>query len=211
MKTTTALPFALLLALSAPGTAQDTAYVAQHFTKQEVQIPMRDGAKLFTAIYAPKATAQKYPILLNRTPYSVAPYGEEQYKTMVGPSEQLMRDGYIVVYQDVRGRLMSEGEFVNMTPHQPKQRTRTDIDESTDTYDTIEWLIKNVANHNGRVGQWGISYPGFYTAAGMIDAHPALKAASPQAPIVDWFTGDDFHRSHCRRNRALDFVLPPYE
>jgi hypothetical protein len=195
MKATLVLTCGLLLATSSLTSAQDTTYVQQNFTKQEVRIPMRDGVKLFTAIYAPKATGQKYPILLNRTPYSVAPYGEGKYKTLVGPSEPLMRDGYIVVYQDVRGRLMSEGEFVNMTPHQPNKRGRQDIDESTDTYDTIEWLIKNVANHSGRVGMWGISYPGYYTAAGMIEAHPALKAASPQAPIADWFTGDDFHRN----------------
>lgn len=195
MKTTIALACALALALPAAGRAQDTTYVRQNFTKQEVRIPMRDGVKLFTSIYTPKATGQKYPILLNRTPYSVAPYGEGAYKTLVGPSEPLMRDGYIVVYQDVRGRLMSEGEFVNMTPHQANKRARSDIDESSDTYDTIEWLLENLAQHNGRVGMWGISYPGFYTAAGMINAHPALKAVSPQAPIVDWFTGDDFHRN----------------
>lgn len=195
MKATLVLSCGLLLAASSLTSAQDTTYVRENFTKQEVRIAMRDGVKLFTVIYAPRATGQKYPILLNRTPYSVAPYGEGTYKTLVGPSDPLMRDGYIVVYQDVRGRLMSEGEFVNMTPHKPNKRGRQDIDESTDTYDTIEWLIKHVANHNGRVGMWGISYPGYYTAAGMIDAHPALKAASPQAPIADWFTGDDFHRN----------------
>ena len=133
--------------------------------------------------------------MLRRTPYSVQPYGVDAYKSDLGPSSLFGKDGYIVVYQDVRGRWMSEGEFVNMRPHRPQKTSPADIDESTDTFDTIDWLIKHVPNHNGRVGMWGISYPGFYTAAGMIDAHPALKAASPQAPVTDWFTGDDWHHN----------------
>ena len=166
------------------------------FTKYEYQIPMRDGVKLFTSVYVPKDTSTTYPILLNRTPYSVAPYGVSNYKDSLGPAPTgYVEDGYIFVYQDVRGRMMSEGEFVNMRPHLDTKRSPKDIDESTDTYDTIEWLIKNIPNNNGRVGQYGISYPGFYSAAGMIDAHPALKAVSPQAPISDWFTGDDFHHN----------------
>ena len=123
------------------------------------------------------------------------PYGVDQYRDDLGPSPLFGKDGYIFVYQDVRGRWMSEGEFVNMRPHNPAKKAPKDIDESTDTYDTIDWLVKNVPNHNGKVGQWGISYPGFYTAAGMIDAHPALKAASPQAPVTDWFVGDDCHHN----------------
>jgi putative CocE/NonD family hydrolase len=156
---------------------------------------MRDGVKLFTAIYAPKDTSQKYPIMLYRTPYSVAPYGPNAYRASLGPSDHFQREKFIFVYQDVRGRLMSEGEFVDVRPHKPKKTGSKDIDESTDTYDTIEWLVKNVPNNNGRVGMWGISYPGFYTSMGVIDAHPALKAASPQAPIADWFIGDDFHHN----------------
>ena len=169
--------------------------VADHYSKSEQMIPMRDGVKLFTAIYTPKDTSQKYPIMLYRTPYSVAPYGPDAYKDSVGPSSLFQKERYIFVYQDVRGRLMSEGEFENVRPHKSQKSGPRDIDESTDTYDTIEWLLKNVANNNGRVGMWGISYPGFYVSMGTIDAHPALKAASPQAPIADWFIGDDFHHN----------------
>ena len=170
-------------------------YARANYTKFEYRIPMRDGVKLFTSVYVPKDGWQKYPILLTRTPYSVAPYGIDAYKSNLGPSDRFMRDGYIFVYQDVRGRMMSEGEFADVRPHLPVKSGPADIDESTDTYDTIEWLVKNIPNHNGRVGLYGISYPGFYTSAGMIDAHPSLKAASPQAPIADWFVGDDFHHN----------------
>jgi len=174
---------------------QTPNYVRANYNKLEVQIRMRDGVKLFTSIYTPKADSRKYPIMLSRTPYSVAPYGPEAYRSSIGPSDLFARDGYIFVYQDVRGRMMSEGEFVDMRPHLEVKSGPKDVDESSDTYDTIEWLLKNVAGHNGRVGMYGISYPGFYTSAGMIDAHPALKAASPQAPITDWFIGDDFHHN----------------
>lgn len=167
----------------------------EHYNKIEVYIPMRDGVKLFTAIYTPKDSSQKHPILLNRTPYGIGPYGTENFPTALRPSEHFAKAGYIFVFQDVRGKNMSEGNFVNMTPHVANKKKKTDIDESSDTYDCIEWILKNVKHHNGRVGQWGISYPGFYTSAGMIDAHPALKASSPQAPICDWFTGDDFHHN----------------
>ncbi len=175
--------------------AQGVESVKAHYTKYEYRIPMRDGVRLFTAVYVPKDQTQRYPILLTRTPYGVQPYGEDAYKSDLGPSSHFGEDGYILVYQDVRGRWMSEGEFVNMRPHRPQKSSPLDIDESTDTYDTIEWLIQHVPGHNGRVGIWGISYPGFYTAAGMIDAHPALKAASPQAPVIDWFAGDDWHHN----------------
>ncbi|MBM3762263.1 MAG: CocE/NonD family hydrolase [Acidobacteria bacterium] len=184
-----ALCFSMLLA------AQGLEYVKANYTKYEHRVAMRDGKRLFTSVYIPKDQSKKYPILLNRTPYSVAPYGTDQYKTDIGPSPSLAKDGYIIVYQDVRGKNMSEGEFINMTPHRTSKPTPKDVDESSDTYDTIEWLIKNLPNNNGRVGTWGISYPGFYVAAGMIDAHPALKIASPQAPITDWFVGDDFHHN----------------
>ncbi|HEY6547090.1 MAG TPA: CocE/NonD family hydrolase [Vicinamibacteria bacterium] len=168
--------------------------VRARYTKYEHRIPMRDGKRLFTAVYVPKDTSKTYPILLNRTPYSVAPYGADQYRERLGPSTFFEREGYIVVYQDVRGRYMSEGEWVEMTPHKPKKSGPADVDESTDGWDTIDWLVKNVPGNNGRVGMWGISYPGFYTSASMIDAHPALKAASPQAPVTDLFMGDDsFH------------------
>ena len=186
----------LLLAIPFHSTAQsDDAEVKALYAKTEQQITMRDGVKLFTAIYAPKDQSQKYPIMLTRTPYSVAPYGPNAYRAALGPSRLFQQERYIFVYQDVRGKLMSEGEFVDMRPHRPRKNSPKDIDESTDTYDTIEWLVKNVPNNNGRVGMWGISYPGFYTSMGLIDAHPALKAASPQAPIADWFIGDDFHHN----------------
>ena len=183
--------------LAATGMAggQSADYARANYTKFEYRIPMRDGVKLFTSVYVPKDRGEDVPILMTRTPYSVAPYGADAYKASLGPSDRFMRDGYIFVYQDVRGRMMSEGQFADMRPHLPVKSGAADVDESTDTYDTIEWLLKNVPNHNGRVGMYGISYPGFYTSAGMIDAHPALKAASPQAPIADWFIGDDFHHN----------------
>lgn len=175
--------------------AQGLEYIKANYTKYEYLIPMRDGKKLFTSVYVPKDTSQTYPIMFDRTPYSVAPYGIDNYKTSLGPSELFAREKFIFVYQDVRGRNMSEGEFADMRPELGAQHGPQDIDESTDTYDTIDWLVKNIPNNNGRVGMWGISYPGFYTDTGVINAHPALKAASPQAPITDWFVGDDFHHN----------------
>ena len=182
----------LALALTLQSTSTD---VASLYTKTEQMIPMRDGVKLFTAIYTPKDQSQTYPIMLNRTPYSVNPYGPAAYRDALGPSDHFQKEKFIFVYQDVRGKFMSEGEWVETRPYKPKKSGPKDIDETTDTYDTIEWLSKNVPNNNGRVGMWGISYPGFYTSMGVIDAHPALKAASPQAPIADWFIGDDFHHN----------------
>jgi putative CocE/NonD family hydrolase len=184
-----------LLAFVSASRAQEAFDIKAHYTKMEQMIPMRDGVRLFTSIYVPKDTSQKYPIMLDRTPYTVAPYGVDKYKESIGPSPVFMRDGYIVAYQDVRGKFMSEGEYVNVRPQLERKGGPQQIDESTDTYDTIEWLVKNVPNNNGRVGMWGISYPGFYTSAGSIDSHPALKAISPQAPISDWFTSDDFHHN----------------
>jgi putative CocE/NonD family hydrolase len=176
-----------------PGIGGDlAAYIRDNYEKREVRIPMRDGARLFTAIYSPKDKSVTYPILMRRTPYSVAPYGERSFPGTIGPSDVLTRGGYIFVLQDVRGAYMSEGRFVNMTPHRREKSGPQEVDESTDTYDTVEWLLENVENHNGRTGMWGISYPGFYAAASMIDAHPALQAVSPQAPIADWWY-DDFH------------------
>lgn len=166
-----------------------------HYNKREVYIPMRDGVKLYTAIYTPKDSTKKYPVLLNRTPYAAAPYGTDNFPPALRPSEHFAKEGYIFVVQDVRGKNKSEGEFIDMTPHQAVKKNKKDVDESTDTYDCIDWVLKNIKNNNGNVGQWGISYPGFYTSAGMINAHPALKASSPQAPISDWFMGDDFHHN----------------
>lgn len=184
-----------LVTIPRPQHAQQAFEVKANYSKSEHMVPMRDGVKLFTAVYAPKDNSQKYPILLNRTPYSCSPYGADAYRDSVGPSPLFAKEGYIVVYQDVRGAWMSEGTYVNMRPQNDHKSKPSDIDESSDTYDTIDWLVKNIPNNNGRAGMWGISYPGFYTAVGAIDAHPALKAASPQAPISDWFIGDDFHHN----------------
>lgn len=171
-------------------------YIRSHYTKFEYRIPMRDGTKLFTAVYIPNdAHAGKtYPMLMQRTPYSVAPYGIDRYKPRLGTNAEYEKEGFIFVFQDVRGSTMSEGEYVNMRP-QIENKTGTQFDESSDTWDTIDWLVKNVPFNNGKVGQYGISYPGFYTSVGAVNSHPALKASSPQAPIADWFRGDDMHRN----------------
>ncbi|MFN9642470.1 MAG: CocE/NonD family hydrolase [Pirellula sp.] len=177
--------------------AQDTisleSLIRLRYEKQEVMIPMRDGVKLHTVIFSPKDTTKTYPILMKRTPYSCSPYGKDSLPTSLGPSDHFVKAGYIFVNQDVRGRFMSEGNFEQVTPHISKKSTPDQVDESSDTFDTIEWLLKNVSNHNSRVGMYGISYPGFYCSAGMIDAHPALKAVSPQAPVGDWYFDDFLH------------------
>ncbi len=185
---------ALLHAQAKPDTPP--AYdVKAHYTKYEFRIPMRDGVKLFSSVYVPKDTSQAYPFLINRTPYSVSPYGPDHYRRSLGPSESFERDGFIFVYQDARGRFLSEGDFVEVTPHKDIKKSAKDVDESTDCYDTIEWLLHNVPNNNGKAGIYGISYDGFYTAASIINSHPALKAASPQAPVVDLYMGDDAYHN----------------
>ena len=168
--------------------------IKANYDKKEVYIPMRDGTKLFTTIYTPKDISKdnKYPFLMQRTCYSVAPYGADNFRKSLGPNSFLLNDKYIFVYQDVRGRYMSEGTFTNMTP-QVEHKGKNNIDESTDTYDTIDWLVKNIKNNNGKVGQYGTSYPGFYTAVGTLANHPALVASSPQAPISDFFFADFHH------------------
>lgn len=175
-------------------------YVRQNYTKFEYQVPMRDGVKLFTAVYIPNDRSKTYPIMLVRSAFSVRPYGLDKYRPFLGPTAAFDYGGYIFVYQDVRGINMSEGDFENVRAHRPAKARPKETNESTDTYDTISWLLENLPNHNDRVGQWGISYNGFYTAAGMIDSHPALKAVSPQGPIGDWYW-DDMHRHGA-------FVLP---
>jgi uncharacterized protein len=170
-------------------------YLRENYTKYEYKIPMRDGVRLFTAVYAPKDDEKPYPILLTRTPYTLKPYGEDVYPTPGGPMNRYAKEKFIFVLQDVRGKNGSEGDFVHMRPILEQKTTPKDIDESTDAYDTIDWLVKHVPNNNGKVGMMGISYPGFYSACGMIDSHPALKCVSPQAPIADWFIGDDFHHN----------------
>lgn len=173
----------------------EAEYIQQNYTKIERYIPMRDGVKLFTSIYIPKDNSKPHPFLISRTPYTVAPYGEDKFKISLGPDSSFVREGYIFVYQDVRGRWMSEGVYRDIRPHVADKESEKDIDESSDTYDTIDWLLANVPNNNGRAGIYGISYPGFYSTAAIPDAHPALKAVSPQAPVTDWFRGDDFHHN----------------
>ncbi|MBK6996876.1 MAG: CocE/NonD family hydrolase [Lewinellaceae bacterium] len=176
----------------------DSAFIRDHFTKREVMIPMRDGVQLFTSIYTPKDQSKPYPIILRRTPYSCGPYGTGSFQTSF-QNMNLARAGYIFVFQDVRGRYMSEGEFVDVRPFvpatDPSPKGKKQTDESSDTYDTVDWLLKNAGNNNGRVGVMGISYPGFYATMAIVAGHPAIKAVSPQAPVTDWFIGDDFHHN----------------
>jgi putative CocE/NonD family hydrolase len=172
-------------------TRKQLAYTREHYTKYEYKIPMRDGVKLFAAVYVPKDATQPHPILMQRTPYSVAPYGVDNYRPLLGPSEPAEKEEFIFVYEDVRGRYLSEGVFVDVRPHNVHPGGPKDCNESTDTYDTIDWLVKNIPNNNGKVGIWGVSYPGFFAAHSLIDSHPALKAVSPQAPMGDVGNGDD--------------------
>ena len=208
--------FVLIPTIEVAGAQQPAAtppaedYVRAHYTKYEYRIPMRDGKRLFTAVYVPKDGAGgPYPFLMDRTPYSVGPYGEDQYPKNLGPSDEFEKSGYIFVYQDVRGRWMSEGDFVEMRPHIDEKKGPQDVDDASDTYDTIEFLLKHVANNNGKVGIWGISYPGFYTSASIIDSHPALVAASPQAPMTDLFRGDDsYHGGAFMLSANFGFYAP---
>jgi putative CocE/NonD family hydrolase len=177
------------------GSQPDSLYTRQHYNKAEYMVPMRDGVKLYTIVYTPKDTSVAVPIMLLRTPYSIPPYPLTEYKRVLGPSPEFDRDGYIFAFQDARGKFRSEGTFRVMNPYKPVKRTAKDVDESSDNYDTIDWLLKNIPRNNGRVGQWGISYPGWQTVMGMIAAHPALKASSPQSSPSDMFVGDDFHHN----------------
>lgn len=199
---TNGILISLIFLMTAFGCDKVSEDISENYTKKEYRIPMRDGKILFTAVYTPKDTTQTYPILLNRTPYSINPYGADSLPKTIGPSPSLAAEGYIFAYQDVRGKFMSEGEYVNVRPHNPKKQIINDIDESSDTYDSIDWLINHVPHNNAKVGMWGISYPGFYAAMGIIEAHPALKASSPQAPVADWFIGDDMHH-----NGALSLLM----
>lgn len=194
MKRLTILLFLLPALLLAGQTSPDADYIRNNFTKREVLIPMRDGVRLFTSIYIPKDQSRSYPILLKRTPYSCAPYGVEAYEGSF-QNMHLARAGYIFVTQDVRGRYMSEGEYADVRPFNPAKKTARDVDEASDTYDTVDWLLKFVPHNNGRVGVYGISYPGFYATMTILAGHPAIRAVSPQAPVTDWFIGDDFHHN----------------
>ncbi len=170
-------------------------WVYENYTKKSLYITMRDGVKLYTTIYAPKDNIKKHPILMGRTPYSIAPYNDKFNGRLFGSYWiEYMKKGYIMVQQDVRGKWMSEGSYVDVRPYNPNKKG-TEIDEASDTYDTIDWLVKNTENNNGNVGVFGISYPGFYSTMAALSNHPALKAVSPQAPVTDWFMGDDFHHN----------------
>lgn len=199
MKRSSSLFFLLFISLYslAQSNSQDSAWIRDNYLKKEVYISMRDGIRLFTAIYTPKDISEKHPILMTRTPYSCSPYGEQNFTTNLWTRHwrYYARENYIIVIQDVRGRWMSEGDYVDIRPFNPDKKTNTDVDEASDTYDTIDWLVKNISNNNGNVGVFGISYPGFYSTMAALSGHPALKAVSPQAPVTDWFKGDDFHHN----------------
>lgn len=176
--------------------SQDSSWIRDHYRKIENYIPMRDGVRLFTSIYMPTDSTEKHPILLTRTPYSCAPYGTENWRAFWDTHlKYYMREGYIIVFQDVRGRWLSEGNFEDVRPFKKNKTATGEIDEASDAYDAIDWLVKNLPNNNGRVGVMGISYPGFYTTMAAASGHPALKAVSPQAPVTDWYMGDDFHHN----------------
>ena len=174
----------------------DSLWVRENYYKVEKMLPMRDGISLFTAFYIPKDSSVKHPILLNRTPYTCYPYGEDKFNPRLYKSYWInyLKEGYIIAIQDVRGKFMSEGEYVDVRPFNPNKKNK-EIDEASDTYDAIEWMTNNIPGNNKRVGVFGISYPGFYSTMAALSGHPALKAVSPQAPVTDWFQGDDFHHN----------------
>ncbi len=186
----------MLLPLAVFAQSEDSAWIVNNYTKKEVYIPMRDGVKLFTSIYIPKDVSEKHPIIISRTPYSCAPYGENKFSAGFWRTQRsyFFRENYIYVIQDVRGRWMSEGQFEDIRPYIPNKKPNQ-TDEASDTYDAIEWLINNVSGNNGKVGVFGTSYPGFYATMAALSNHPALKAVSPQAPVTEWFLGDDFHHN----------------
>lgn len=170
----------------------DEKWLEDNYSKTEAMVTMRDGVKLYTSVYQP-VDSDNRPVLLVRTPYSCAPYGDGWKGDLTEYMTEFLRNKYILVFQDVRGRYMSEGEYENVRPYNP-DKSGNEIDEASDTYDTIEWLLANTDN-NGSVGVTGMSYPGFYAMMAALSGHPALKAVSPQAPILDWFKGDDVHHN----------------
>src|SRR4051812_1283868 len=188
--------FFLGLPLSSLSQDADSTWFRQNYNKLEQYITMRDGTRLFTSLYIPRDSSEKHPILLTRTPYSCAPYGAAAYRPFWQTFyKEYLKEKYIMVVQDVRGRWMSEGTFMDVRPFNPGKKEKNDIDEASDTYDAIDWMVKNVPNNNGKVGVFGISYPGFYSTMAALSNHPALKVVSPQAPVTDWFIGDDFHHN----------------
>ena len=196
MKKSTLL-FLLFLCLCVPLHAQviDQAWIQEHYTKREEMIPMRDGVMLYTAIYEPKKTDSPSPILMLRTPYRCAPYGNSMNSTLWTQWYLYAQEKYTFVFQDVRGKGNSQGEFVNIRPVTKSRQSVKDVDETTDTYDAVDWLVHHVKNNNGNVGLIGSSYPGFYAILGGLSGHPAIKAVVPEAPVMDWFMGDDLHHN----------------
>lgn len=211
LKTRFLLLFFLTLSFGTIAQNTDSLYMRQNYDLKEYRIAMRDGVELFTVVYTPKDTSKKAPILLNRTCYNASNYTD--FKTSGYPSKYVMRDGYILVFQDVRGRYMSGGTFDNMRPNIPgnNRKNKTDIDESSDTWDSIDWMVKNIKRNNGKVGMYGISYPGYYTAAALPDAHPALRASSPQAPISDFFFDDFHHQGAYLQSYTAAFAVFGYQ
>jgi putative CocE/NonD family hydrolase len=193
----TFLIFFVAIQLSLASQTINEQWVKENYTKKEYTITMRDGVKLFTTVYAPKDSKEKHPFLMMRTPYSCAPYGENKYQPRLWQFHwrEYLKEGYIIVIQDVRGRWMSEGIFMDVRPFNSNKKNKTDIDEASDTYDAVDWLVKNIPNNNGNVGVFGTSYPGFYSTMAALSGHPAIKAVSPQAPVTEWFKGDDFHHN----------------
>lgn len=191
------LVFVILVsqAISQSHHGQDSLWIRNNYTKKEIMVPMRDGVKLFTSVYLPKNNSEPRPILMNRTPYSCSPYGENQFRSFWDSHwKEYMKRNYIIVIQDVRGRWMSEGIFEDIRPY-IENKNPNQTDEASDTYDAIDWLVKNLPDNNGKVGIFGISYPGFYATMAALSGHPSLVAVSPQAPVTDWFMGDDFHHN----------------
>ena len=173
-------------------TVIDHQWLEDNYTKKEAMVQMRDSVSLYTSVYEPIGATDR-PVLIVRTPYSCAPYGSGWKGDLTEYMQEFIRNNYIIVFQDVRGRYMSEGEYLNIRPY-IRQKASSEIDEASDTYDTIEWILQNTDN-NGSVGVTGMSYPGFYATMAALSGHPALKAVSPQAPILDWFKGDDVHHN----------------
>ncbi len=196
----------LFSTIHAQVTNPDSVYIVTNYYKIERSIPMRDGVKLFTAIYIPKDASKKYPIMMTRSPYSCAPYGENKFRAFwTRNTKEYFKQNYIVVLQDVRGAYMSEGVYEDVRPFNPNKKSKKDVDEASDTYDAIDWMIKNIPTNNGNVGVSGISYPGFYSTMAALSGHPALKAVGPQAPVTDWFIGDDVH------HKGAFFVMDDFD
>ncbi len=180
---------------SIPPDESSTISIKTRYTKKEVYIPMRDGVKLFTSIYTPEDTSRLYPMLLMRTPYGSEWQVKDIFTGYLTVYYRYIRENYIMVFQDVRGRFMSEGQFEDIRPFNSEKKSDPDIDEASDTYDAVDWLVKNVPHNNGNLGVRGVSYPGFYSTMAILSDHPAVKAVSPQAPVTEWFIGDDVHHN----------------